>query len=252
MSDDRNRYLYVLRLADNALVLGQRLSEWIGHAPALEEEMATANVSLDLIGQAKSWLEYAAELGGDERDADTLAFHRDVLDFHNTLLVEQPNGDYALTIARQFLFDAFHMPLLEQLSRSGDERVAEIAAKSAKEAGYHIRRSSEWMIRFGDGTDESHQRVQAAVDRLWPYTGELFTGDALDEAMHQAGVGADLAEVREQWSATVDEVFAEATLRRPEDGWMQSGGKQGEHSEHLGFLLAEMQFLPRAYPDARW
>ncbi len=252
MSDDRNRYLYVLRLADNALVLGQRLSEWIGHAPALEEEMATANVSLDLIGQAKSWLEYAAELDGEERDADTLAFHRDVLDFHNTLLVEQPNGDYALTIARQFLFDAFHMPLLEQLTRSADPRIAEIAAKSAKEVGYHVRRSSEWMIRFGDGTEESHERVQAAVDRLWPYTGELFSDDALDEAMQQAGIGADLAAVREHWSATVDEVFAEATLTRPEDSWMQSGGKQGEHSEHLGYLLAEMQFLPRAYPDARW
>nr|AIK66573.1 phenylacetate-CoA oxygenase [Arhodomonas sp. Seminole] len=252
MSDDRNRYLYVLRLADNALVLGQRLSEWIGHAPALEEEMATANVSLDLIGQAKSWLDYAAELEGEGRDADTLAFHRDVLDFHNTLLVEQPNGDYALTIARQFFFDAFHMPLLEQLARSGDPRIAEIAAKSAKEVGYHVRRSSEWIIRFGDGTDESHQRVQAAVDRLWPFTGELFSGDGLDEAMREAGIGADLAAVREQWSATVDEVFAEATLTRPEDGWMQSGGKQGEHSEHLGYLLAEMQFLPRAYPDARW
>lgn len=251
MSDDQHLQTYVLRLADNALVLGQRLSEWVGHAPALEEEMATANVSLDLIGQAKSWLEYAAELRGGG-DADRLAFHRDVLDFHNTLLVEQPNGDYAMTIARQFLFDAFHLPLLEQLSGASDPRVAEIAAKSAKEVGYHLRRSGEWMIRFGDGTDESRRRVTDAVERLWPFTGELFTGDAVDEAMHAAGVGPDLAAVRERWSGHVDEVFAEAGLERPEDGWMQSGGKQGHHSEHLGYLLAEMQQLPRAYPDARW
>ncbi|MCS4502726.1 1,2-phenylacetyl-CoA epoxidase, subunit C [wastewater metagenome] len=251
MSDDQHLQTYVLRLADNALVLGQRLSEWVGHAPALEEEMATANVSLDLIGQAKSWLEYAAELRGGG-DADRLAFHRDVLDFHNTLLVEQPNGDYAMTIARQFLFDAFHLPLLEQLAGSTDPRVAEIATKSAKEVGYHLRRSGEWMIRFGDGTDESRRRVIDAVERLWPFTGELFTGDTVDEAMHAAGVGADLAAVRERWSGHVDEVFAEAGLERPEDGWMQSGGKQGHHSEHLGYLLAEMQQLPRAYPDARW
>ncbi|WP_440995785.1 1,2-phenylacetyl-CoA epoxidase subunit PaaC [Arhodomonas sp. SL1] len=251
MTDERNLQIYVLRQADNALVLGQRLSEWVGHAPALEEEMATANVALDLIGQAKSWLEYAAELRGGS-DADTLAFHRDVLDFHNALLVEQPNGDYALTIARQFFFDAFHLPLLEQLSSSADPRIAEIAAKSAKEVGYHLRRSSEWMIRFGDGTEESQRRVTDAVDRLWPFTGELFAGDEVDEAMRSAGVGADLGAVRERWSTTVDEVFAEAGLARPEDGWMQSGGKQGHHSEHLGYLLAEMQFMPRAYPDARW
>jgi len=250
MTDEHNLPTYVLRQADNALILGQRLSEWVGHAPALEEEMATANVALDLIGQAKSWLEYAAELRGT--DADTLAFHRDVLDFQNTLLVEQPNGDYALTIARQFLFDAYHLPLLGQLAESTDAHIAGIAAKSAKEVGYHLRRSSEWMIRFGDGTEESHRRVSDAVERLWPYTGELFAADKVDEAMSAAGIGAELARVRERWSQTVDEVFAEAGLPRPEDGWMQSGGKRGHHSEHLGHLLAQLQFLPRAYPDARW
>lgn len=243
---------YVLRLGDSALVLGQRLSAWVGHAPAIEEEMATANVALDLVGQARSWLELAAAIESAGRDADALAFHRDAWDFRNALLVEQPNGDYAVTLVRQLFFDAYHLPLLEQLLASEDERVRDIAAKSLKEARYHLRRSSEWVIRLGDGTEESHRRSQDAVDALWMYTGELITPDPLDEAMAAAGFGADLAPVAAQWHETVDAVFAEAGLTRPDEGWMQSGGKQGRHSEHLGFVLAEMQFLPRAYPDARW
>jgi ring-1,2-phenylacetyl-CoA epoxidase subunit PaaC len=252
MTINKQQYHYLLRLGDNALVLGQRLCEWIGHAPVLEEELATANVALDLIGQATAWLELAAARRGDGVDADRLAFHRDAMDFQNVLLVEQPNGDYAHTIARQFFFDAFHYPLLEQLARSQDEQVAGIAAKAVKEARYHLRRSGEWVIRLGDGTEESHQRMQQAVDALWMYTGEMLMADAMDQAMLAQGVGADLAQVAKAWQGYVDEVLAEATLTRPSQEWMQQGGKQGRHSEHLGYLLAEMQFLPRAYPDARW
>lgn len=252
MNDRNLQYQYLVRLGDNALILGQRLSELVGHGPALEEEMANANVALDLIGQARGWLDLAAERRGDGSDADRLAYHRDCADFCNVLLVEQPNGDYAVTIARQFLFDAFHQPLLEQLAHSRDPQVAALAAKALKEVRYHLRRSSEWLIRLGDGTEESHRRTQDAVDLLWPYTGELLCADAVDEAMLEAGIGADLTQVGAAWHARVKEVFAEATLRKPDAGWMQSGGKQGRHSEYLGFILAEMQFLPRAYPDARW
>ena len=252
MSKGNPQFEYALRLGDNALVLGQRLSAWIGHAPVLEEEMATANVELDLIGQARSWLDLAGEIEGTGRDADALAYHRDAWDYRNGLMVELPNGDYAMTIVRQFLFDAFHQPLLEQLTRSSDERVRNIAAKSSKEVGYHLRRSSEWVIRFGDGTEESHDRAQAAVDELWMYTGEFLTPDEVDDALAGGGFGANLAPVAEAWHRSVAEVLAQATLRQPESGWMQSGGKQGRHTEHLGLILAEMQFLPRAYPDARW
>lgn len=243
---------YLLRLGDNALVLGHRLSEWVGHAPALEEEMATANVALDLIGQARSWYAYAGEVEGRGRDEDALAYHRDAIDFHNVLLVEQPNGHYGDTIARQFLFDAFHHELLQALSASADARIAEIAAKSLKESGYHLRRSGEWVIRLGDGTEESHERIQASVDDLWMYTGEPFAMDEVDRLLLRDGTAADLEPLRLRWQEHVGSVLEEATLVRPEDGWMQSGGKQGTHTEHLGYLLAEMQFLPRAYPDARW
>ncbi len=253
MSDaNTQQFEYLLRLGDNALVLGQRLSEWVGHAPVLEEEMATANVALDLIGQARSWLDLAGELEGQGRDADALAYLRDAWDYRNALLVEQPNGDYAVTIVRQFLFDAFHLAVLEQLAASTDARVKEIAAKSVKEVRYHLRRSSEWVIRLGDGTEESHRRTQAALDELWRFTGELLTPDALDDAMLAQGIGADLARVEETWKQQVAEVLERATLKQPDPQWMQQGGKQGRHSEHLGFILAEMQFLPRAYPDARW
>ncbi len=243
---------YLLRLGDNSLVLGQRLSELVGEAPALEEEMALVNIALDLIGQARLFLTYAGEVEGRGRSEDDLAFRRDVLDFRCALLVEQPNGDFAHTIGRLFLVSAFNEPLYAALSRSCDERIAAIAAKSRKEVAYHLRHSGDWVIRLGDGTEESHARMQRALDDLWMYTGELFAADALDRQMQEAGIGADLARVREGWNRHVDTVLKEATLERPADGWMQSGGKDGRmHSEHLGYILAEMQFLPRAYPDAR-
>ncbi len=242
----------LLRLGDNALVLSQRLAEWCGKGPVLEEDLATTNTALDLLGQARLWLGYAGELEGRGRDEDGLAYRRDAHEFRNLLLVEQPNGHYGDTIARQFYFDAFHLPLLRALTRSSDPRIAEIAAKSAKEVAYHLERSSDWVIRLGDGTDESHARMHQSVDDLWMYTGEMFAADAVDAEMAQSGAAPDLATLREPWLAEVRKVFAEATLAVPGEAWMQTGGKQGVHTEKLGFLLAEMQYLQRAYPDARW
>ena len=242
----------LLRLGDNALVLSQRLSEWCGKGPVLEEDLATTNTALDLIGQARMWFTYAGELEGRGRDEDAFAYRRDAHEFRNALLVEQPNGHYGDTIARQFYFDAFHLLQLRALCNSVDERIADIAAKSAKEVAYHLDRSTDWVIRLGDGTAESHARMQRAVDDLWTYTGELFNPDAVDAEMAAAGLAPDLASLREPWHATVRKVFDEATLTVPGEAWMQAGGKQGVHTEKLGFLLAEMQYLQRAYPDARW
>lgn len=242
---------FLLRLGDNALVLGQRHAQLCGKAPALEEELALMNVGLDLFGQARNWLTYAAELEGEGHDADHLAFRRDAQDFHNLLIVEQPNGDFADIMGRQFLFDAWHVHLLDGLSQSSDHRIAEVAAKSLKEATYHLRRSSEWVIRLGDGTEESHARMQRALDNLWQFTGELLQCDEIDQAMLEAGIAPDPETLSKRWKATVEEVLEEATLERPSyDAWMYTGGKNGHHTEHLGFLLAEMQYLPRAYPDA--
>lgn len=242
---------YLLRLGDNALVLGQRSAQLCGKAPALEEELALMNVGLDLFGQARNWLTYAAELEDEGHDADHLAFRRDAQDFRNLLIVEQPNGDFADTIGRQFLFDAWHVHLLGGLTHSSDPRIAEIAAKSLKEATYHLRRSSEWVIRLGDGTEESHARMQRALNNLWQFTGEMVQVDEIDQAMSEAGIAPDLAALDNRWKATVEAVIEEATLERPSyDAWMYTGGKIGHHTEHLGFLLAEMQYLPRAYPDA--
>ena len=235
----------VLRLGDSSLILSQRLAEWCGHAPELEEDIALANVALDLLGHARFWLSYA----GDE---DELAFLRDAREFRNVLLVEQPNGDYAMTMARQFYFDAWHYLLLERLEHSTDARIAEIAAKARKEVTYHVERSSDWVVRLGDGTEQSHRRMQAALDELWMYTGELFEMDAVDEEMLRRGVGADLTALRAPWMECVGKTLAEATLRVPSGTWMQRGGKQGVHTEKLGYLLAEMQFLQRAYPNAQW
>ncbi|ADJ65597.1 phenylacetate-CoA oxygenase subunit PaaC [Herbaspirillum seropedicae] len=244
---------YVRRLGDNVLVLSQRLTEWCGKGPALEEDMALINVSLDLIGQARLWLSYAAELEGQGRNEDQLAFLRDAHQFHNLLLVELPNGSYADTLARQFLFDVWHYFLLEGLCQSSDARIAEIAQKCFKEVTYHVRRSTDLMIRLGDGTEDSHRRMQAAIDALWMYTGELFVADALDQAMQEQGVATALGEVQQKWTQHVTDVLLEATLKVPPAGlWMQSGGKAGRHTEHLGYLLAEMQFLQRAYPGAQW
>ncbi len=244
---------YVRRLGDNALVLSQRLSEWCGKGPALEEDMALINVSLDLIGQARLWLSYAGELEGQGRGEDQLAFLRDAHQFHNLLLVELPNGSYADTLARQFLFDVWHYFLLQGLCQSDDARIVEIAQKCLKEVTYHVRRSTDLVVRLGDGTEESHRRMQAAIDDLWMYTGELFTPDALDTAMQQQGLAPALDELQQKWQLHVAEVLQLATLRMPAAGlWMQSGGKQGRHTEHLGYLLAEMQFLQRSYPGAAW
>jgi len=243
---------YLLRLGDNGLILGHRVSEWCGHGPILEEDLALANVALDLLGQAKLWLGLAAEVEGAGRDADKLAFLRDTGEFRNALLVEQKNGDFAFTMVRQFFFDAWHYLALDALRASAEPRIAEIAAKAVKEVAYHLERSRDWMVRLGDGTDESHRRAQKAVTILWPFTGELFEADAVEQALIQSGVAADPAVLRQPWHDVVAATMDEATLTLPESQWMQRGGRTGRHTEHLGYLLAEMQFLQRAYPGATW
>lgn len=241
-----------LRMGDTCLILGHRNSEWCGHAPALEEDIALANTALDLIGQTQLWLGLAAEAEGQGRSADDLAYLRDVPAFRNVLLVEQPNGDFGRTIMRQFLFDSWHLPMLRALSASSDTRVAEIAEKGAKEAAYHLERSMDLVIRLGDGTEESRKRMQAALDLLWPYAGEMFTGDAADVEIAAAGLAPAPESLKPGWRAFIDGVLADATLKAPASDFAHKGGKTGRHSEHLGFILAEMQFLQRAYPGASW
>ncbi len=242
---------FALRMGDNALVLGHRVSEWCGHAPALEEDIALANTALDLIGQARMWLELAGEHLG--RTADQLAFTRDAWDFRNLLLVEQPNRDFGVTMTRQFLFDAFHLPLLTALSGSSSPRVAEIALKSAKEATYHLDRSRATVVALGDGTPESHARMRDALDILWPYSGEAFLADDLDTRLVEAGIAPDPSSLRAEWERTVTSALAEATLDAPGSGFFHQGGRDGSrHTEHLGHILTEMQFLQRAYPGAAW
>lgn len=243
---------YLLRLGDTALVLGHRNSEWIGHGPALEEELALANVALDLIGQSRLWLSLAGSVEGRGRDEDQLAYLRDAGQYRNLLLVEQPNGDYAQTVARQFYFDVWHGLLLGRLAASADARVAEIAAKAAKEVAYHQRRSEDWVIALGDGTEESHGRMQTAVDDLHMYTGEMFETDAVDAALIAAGVAVDHSRLQQPWRERVRAVFEEATLAMPRPEFMQRGGRRGVHTEHLGYLLAEMQSLQRTYPNSQW
>ncbi|HEY0523530.1 MAG TPA: 1,2-phenylacetyl-CoA epoxidase subunit PaaC [Stellaceae bacterium] len=244
---------YVLRRADDALVLGHRLSEWCGHAPTLEEDIALPNIALDLIGQARSLYQYAAEIDGTPgRTEDDFAYLRDVGQYRNCLLVEQPNGDFAATIVRQVLYSAFIDPYWRTAIGSKDATLAAVAAKSAKESAYHVRHAGEWLIRLGDGTAESHRRAQAALDEFWLFTGELFEADATERALIEAGIAADPEPLRAEWNRTVDEILAEATLTRPSDGWMQSGGRSGRHSEHLGFILADLQHLQRTYPGATW
>lgn len=246
------RLRYVLRLADTSLVLGQRLSEWVGHAPALEEDLGLANIALDLIGQARLLLGYAGELEGRGRSEDALAFLRDAPDFLNATLVEQPNGDFGDTVVRQLLVSAFQLELYEALQTCADGRLAEIAAKALKETRYHLRYSAGWVVRLGDGTAQSHARVQASLERLWPFTGELFAEDDVDEAMVLAGVAPRAALIKARWSACIDQVLAEATLSRPADSLYPWYGKRGVHTEHLGYMLAEMQHLQRTYPGAEW
>ena len=245
-------FIYTLRLADTALINGHRLSEWCGRAPVLEEELALANVALDLIGQARTLYAYAGEVEGLGRGEDALAYLRDVASYRNLLMVERPNGDFAVTILRQFLLSAFMHPFWEAMSRSTDATLAGIAAKAVKEVAYHLRHCGEWAVRLGDGTAESHRRIGEALDELWPYTGEFFETDEVERQLIAAGVAVDPQKLRPRFEATLDRVFHEATLERPRGGWMQTGGRQGRHSEHLGHVLAELQYLQRAYPGATW
>jgi len=248
-----DKITYLLRLGDNALILSQQLSQLCGKGPALEEDMALTNVALDLLGQTRLWFSYAAELENAGRDEDDIAFMRDAHDFRNCLLVEQPNGNYADTMMRQFFFDTWHYFQLLELTKAADPRIVEVAQKSIKEVTYHLRRSGDLIVRLGDGTAESHKKTQAAADALWMYTGEMFNYDAVDSAMVAAGIAPPSELLRAAFLEHVAEIFAEATLVMPApDAWMQKGGKQGTHTEHLGFILAEMQFLQRAYPGAEW
>jgi len=251
-AQEEARCQYVLRLADTSLVLGQRLAEWIGHAPALEEDLALANLSLDLIGQARLLLTYAGELEGRGRDEDALAFMRDAPQFMNLALAEQPNGDFGNTIVRQWLIDSWQLEVYGALAHSADTRLAAIAAKAIRETRYHYRFSSGWLVRLGDGTAESHERVQRALDALWRFTPELFEPDEIDQRMNRAGIGPALPELAARWSARVERDLSEATLTRPATGPYPWHGKRGVHTEHLGHLLGEMQHLQRTYPGARW
>ena len=251
MTTDQALTEYLLRLADTDMVLAQRFCEWCGNAPALEEEIAMMNVGLDLIGQARNWYDYVAELRDDGHDADFLAFRRNEREYRNLLIAEQPRGDYAVTTAKQFFFDVWHHLVLTRLTESSDERLAGIAAKGLKEATYHRRRSTEWMLRLGQGTEESHRRLTDAVQNLWRFTCELTDTDEIEDQLAEAGIGA--GNVGDAWRAEVAHVFAEAGLELPEPArHFYMDGKNGKHTEHLGFLLAEMQYLPRAYPDATW
>ena len=243
---------YLLRLADSNIIISQRLCELCGKAPALEEELALMNVALDLVGQARNWYEYAADLDEAKRDADTLVYRRDAHEYRNLLLTEQPNGDYAVTMARQFVYDGWHYFTLQSLVNSPDERIAGIAAKALKEVTYHLRRSSAWVKRLGDGTEESHAKMEEAVESLWRFTGELIAPDQIDIDLSAQGLAPNPEQLAEDWKGLVKEVLTEATLTlQPDDAWMHLGGKKGVHTEHLGLILAEMQFLQRAYPDAK-
>lgn len=243
---------YTLRIADDSLILGHRVSEWCGHGPILEEDIAMTNMALDLVGQATNLLEYAAQVENNGRTADDLAFLRYDRDYRNILLVEQKNGHFGDTIARQFFFDVFRKSFFEQLMHSADETLAAIAEKSLKETKYHLKHSSEWMIRLGDGTEESHEKIQKSVDTLWRYTGELFFMDEVDAVLLGQNIAVDLAALKPEWTRYVNEILTEATIEIPSHSWQQGGGRRGMHSEHLGYLLAEMQYMQRAYPGMEW
>ncbi|MGA8114499.1 MAG: 1,2-phenylacetyl-CoA epoxidase subunit PaaC [Actinocatenispora sp.] len=243
---------YVLALGDDALVAAQRLAEWTSRAPELEEDVALANIALDTLGQARLLLTYAGELEGAGRDEDALAYRREERDFRNCLLVEQPNGDFAVTIVKLLCFATYQHELYSALRESADEQLAAIAAKAATETAYHVDHARSWTLRLGDGTPEAHDRMTAALARIWPYTHELFTADWIDPELVSRGVAVDHASLREPWLSTVDKALTEATLAPPDDDWAPGGGRRGEHSEVMGFLLAEMQYLHRAHPGATW
>jgi ring-1,2-phenylacetyl-CoA epoxidase subunit PaaC len=243
---------YCLRLGDSSLILGQRMSEWCSNGPILEEDIAMTNLALDLIGQSRTMLTYAGELEGKGRTEDDLAYKREEREYYNTLLSERPNGHFGDTVARNFLHDAFLYHLYQALKNSKDEMIAAHAAKSIKEVTYHLRHSSEWLVRLGDGTEESHEKVQESLNDLWEYTGDLFEMNEVDEILIKEGIAVDLNDVKKEWDTTVNTVLERATLNRPEDAYMHSGRLDAIHSEYLGHLIAEMQFLQRAYPEAEW
>jgi ring-1,2-phenylacetyl-CoA epoxidase subunit PaaC len=253
--DDSTRpalFEYLLRLGDDRLVLGHRLSEWCGHAPILEEDIALANIALDLVGQANLLLKLAGEVEGKGRSEDALAYFREAIEFRNVLMAELPNGDFAFTIVRQFLYSVAAYYQLELLQRSAHADLAGIAAKALKETRYHVRHAGEWVLKLGDGTEESHRRAQDALDALWRYTGELFMADQTEEVLLRAGLAPELAALEPKWRAQVTDVVARATLAVPTAGYMQRGGRQGRHTEHLGRMLAEMQIVARSHPGAQW
>lgn len=251
---NRNEILiaYLLRLGDNALILGQRLTELVAKGPELEEELANANLALDYLGQARMFYSYAGELEGKNRGEDDFAFLRDEHEYRNLLLLEQANGHFGDTIARQLLYDLFYGLQLDALTRCKDERLAGIAAKSLKEIRYHLRHTRQWLIRLGDGTEESHRRIVGSIQDLWRYTGEMFAADEIDEAMRNDWNGPDLEVLKMEWQKQIASILEEATIPRPGEEWMAGGGKKGQHSEQFGYLIAEMQFMQRAYPAARW
>jgi ring-1,2-phenylacetyl-CoA epoxidase subunit PaaC len=252
MEAKNNLFEYCLRLGDSSLILAQRLGEWCGHGPILEEDIALTNICLDLLGQARAFLTYAGQAEGKERTEDDLAYLRDELEFRNALLVEQPNGDFAQTILKQFLFSTYQYFLYDALKQSKDKTIAALAEKSLKEVAYHLRHSAEWIKRLGDGTEESRERILAALDELWIYTGDMFDMDEMDTALIKEGIAVDLNLIKVMWENKVKEVFSEATLAVPESTFMIKGSRVGKHTEHLGYILAEMQVLHRQHPDAEW
>lgn len=252
MNKDQALLAYVSRLGDNALILGQRMVEVVAAYPELEEELANANFALDFIGQARMFYAYAGELEGKGRGEDDFAFLRDENEFRNFLLIEQPNGHFGDSITKLVLFESFYLLQLEALTKCSDTRIAEISARAEKEIRYHLRHNTQWFLRLGDGTDESHERVQGALDNLWSYTGEMFAADEVDGIFAETFDGPDLEAIHKQWMTNVELIISQATLAMPDKDWMASGGKQGRHSEHLGFMIAEMQYLQRTHPSATW
>ncbi len=252
MTKEEALFNYCLRLGDSSLILGQRMSEWCSNGPILEEDIAMTNLALDLIGQARTMLTYAGEIEGKGRTEDDLAYKREEREYYNVLLTERPNGHFGDTIVRNFLHDAFFYHLYQNLKTNKDEMIAAHAAKSLKEVTYHLRHSSEWLVRLGDGTEESHEKVQNSLNELWEYTGDLFEMNEVDETLIKEGIACNLNEIKKDWNKTIDKVLERATLSKPEDGYMHTGRLNAVHSEYLGHLIAEMQFLQRAYPDAQW
>lgn len=249
---DENLFKYALQHADNCLILGQRLAEWCGHGPVLEQDIALTNISLDQIGQARMWYQYAAEVQGEGKSEDNLAYMRDSWDYRNVLLVEQPNSDFAYTIFRQFLFDSFSCFFYEALKDSSNEHLQAIAAKSHKEALYHVKWSGDWVIRLGDGTEESRKRIENAIEALWPYGSELTKANEVEIIALEEEYGVDLNQVKEKRERKISEVMTEATLEVPTHSYSHEGGKDGMHTEHLGYILADLQFLQRSYPGLEW